>query len=240
MRKPSLPQSSVATNSQKVKMSDQENQSSANDQEQPSPGAVRKSTQSRLLKAVSDATGVQIDNVDALVEIVSRASKPEVQQAQEAVPTDLAKQLQAMQAELANHKAAIAQKELENQLTRAMGAQFDDEVQDYAMTKIKSQVKLVDGAWVAVNATGEVRYGVDGKVVTPAALVSEFAQNNGRLLKNAAPQGTGFQGAAKDASTNVVPDPTDLVAFKAWAEKQGLRGTNKLNIGVSLSNSMKR
>ena len=48
------------------------------------------------------------------------------------VPTDLAKQLALMQEELANHKSAIAQKELENQLTRAMGSQFDDEVQAYA------------------------------------------------------------------------------------------------------------
>lgn len=206
-------------------------------------GVVRKSTQTRLLKAVSEATGVQIDNVDALVEIVSKAAQTKQAaptQTESQVPTDLAKQLALMQEELANHKAAIAQKELENQLTRAMGAQFDDEVQDYAMSKIKSQVKLVDGAWVAVNAAGEVRYGVDGKAVTPAALVSEFAQTNQRLLKNATPQGTGFQGGATSSSANVVPDPTDIVAFKAWAEKQGLRGTNKMNIGVSLSNSMKR
>lgn len=225
-------------------MSDQENQPINNDVEQPSAGVVRKSTQTRLLKAVSEATGVQIDNVDALVEIVSKAAQTKqaapTQTEAAQVPTDLAKQLAAMQEELANHKAAIAQKELENQLTRAMGAQFDDEVQDYAMSKIKSQVKLVDGAWVAVNAAGEVRYGVDGKAVTPAALVSEFAQTNQRLLKNATPQGTGFQGGATSSSANVVPDPTDIVAFKAWAEKQGLRGTNKMNIGVSLTNSMKR
>ena len=209
-------------------------------------GAIRKSTTSGILNALSQASGQNFESVEAAIGYIARtASQQQVggsAQPMESEPTtdsrmgrdvgndstDLRDQFMKLQRDLAQKERALRQKELDTEILRNMGDRFDPDLQDYALQKIKSNLTFKrDGSYSIVNSKGQERYGMDGNPLNLKSLIDEVAQGNPKLLKqNNLSSGSGlrpgqqsFAGATPDAIPDYSKDPA---AFNAWAQKMGL------------------
>ena len=216
----------------------------ANDK-QVNAGAIRKSTTSSILNALSQASGQNFESVEAAIGYIARtASQNNVGNAQpvEVEPTidarmgrdvgndntDLRDQFMKLQRDLAQKERALRAKELDTEILRNMGDRFDPDLQDYALQKIKQNLSFKrDGSYSIVNSKGQERYGMDGNPLNLKSLIDEVAQGNPKLLKqNNLSSGSGlrpgqqtFAGATPDAIPDYSKDPA---AFNAWAQKMGL------------------
>ena len=206
-------------------------------------GAIRKSTTQSLLNALSQASGQQFESVEAALAYVARTSSQTVggneqpveqpnQQRRMGRPrsadNDLREQFTKLQLDLQKKETALRQKELDTEILRYMGDQFDPDLTDYAMQKIKSNIQFgTDGSFKIVNAKGQERYAMDGNPLTLQGLINEVAQGNPKLLKQSnASSGSGmragqgnFAGAPNDQMPNYATNPAE---FNAWAAKMGL------------------
>jgi len=224
------------------------------------PGAIRKSTTSSILNALSQASGQNFESVEAALAYVARTSSQNrggsVQPVEVDVQetrmgredstdnTDLREQFARLQKDLASKERALRTKELDSEILRNMGEKFDPDLQDYAMQKVKSNIKMNrDGSYSIVNQKGQERYGMDGNPLTLQGLINEIAQGNPKLLKQGQtssgsglrPGQTQFAGAPMDQIPDYAKDPA---AFNAWASRMGLgkgTGLRKTNVGVSVS-----
>ncbi len=216
----------------------------ANDK-QVNAGAIRKSTTSSILNALSQASGQNFESVEAAIGYIARtASQTNVGNAQpvEVEPaidtrmgrevgndgTDLRDQFMKLQRDLAQKERALRMKELDGEILRNMGDRFDPDLQDYALQKIKQNLTFKrDGSYSIVNSKGQERYGMDGNPLNLKSLIDEIATGNPKLLKqNNLASGSGlrpgqqtFAGATPDAIPDYSKDPA---AFNAWAQKMGL------------------
>jgi hypothetical protein len=163
--------------------------------------------------------------------------------------TDLRDQFMKLQRDLASKERALRTKELDSEILRNMGEKFDPDLQEYALQKIKSNIKMNrDGSFTIVNQKGQERYGMDGNPLTLNGLVNEIASGNPKLLKGSSSQtGSGlrmgqtqFAGAQPDAIPDYSKDPA---AFNAWAARNGLGkgvGLKNAKVGVSVSAMSKK
>jgi hypothetical protein len=208
-------------------------------------GAIRKSTTSSILNALSQASGQNFESVEAAIGYIARTASQQntVGNAQpvDSEPTlesrmgrevgeetDLREQFMKLQRDLASKERALRTKELDNEILRTMGDRFDPDLQDYALQKIKNNLSFKrDGSFAIVNSKGQERYGMDGNPLTIQSLIEEVAQGNPKLLKqNNLSSGSGlrpgqqtFAGAVPDSIPDYSKDPA---AFNAWANKMGL------------------
>jgi len=208
-------------------------------------GAIRKSTTSSILNALSQASGQNFESVEAAIGYIARTANQQntVGNAQpvDSEPTlesrmgrevgeetDLREQFMKLQRDLASKERALRTKELDNEILRTMGDRFDPDLQDYALQKIKNNLSFKrDGSYSIVNSKNQERYGMDGNPLTLSALIEEVAQGNPKLLKqNNLSSGSGlrpgqqtFAGAPLDQIPDYSKDPA---AFNAWAAKMGL------------------
>ena len=208
-------------------------------------GAIRKSTTSGILNALSQASGQNFDSVEAAIGYMARTANQNNggnAQPMDVEPTldsrmgrevgndntDLRDQFMKLQRDLAQKERALRVKELDTEILRNMGDRFDNELQDYALQKIKSNLTLKrDGTYTITNSKGQERYGMDGNPLNLKSLIDEIAQGNPKLLKqNNLSSGSGlrqgqqqFAGAVPDSIPDYSKDPA---AFNSWAQKMGL------------------
>lgn len=208
-------------------------------------GAIRKSTTSGILNALSQASGQNFESVEAAIGYIARtASQTNVGNAQPVDvettdnsrmgrdvgddTTDLRDQFVKLQRDLAHKERALRMKELDGEILRNMGERFDPDLQDYALQKIKQNLTFKrDGSYSIVNSKGQERYGMDGNPLNLKSLIEEVATGNPKLLKqNNLASGSGlrpgqqtFAGAVPDSIPDYSKDPA---AFNAWATKMGL------------------
>jgi hypothetical protein len=207
------------------------------------PGAIRKSTTSSILNALSQASGQEFQSVEAALAYVARTATQKSVAPLQQVDTsddqsrmgrettddnDLREQFQKLRQELTQKERALAQKDLDSEIIRSIGDRFDPDLTDYALQKIKANIKFNrDGSYSIVNQKGQERYAMDGNPLTLKGLIDEVAQGNPKLLKgNTLQSGSGlrpgqsqFAGAQPDAIPDYSKDPA---AFNAWASKNGL------------------
>ena len=207
-------------------------------------GAIRKSTTSSILNALSNASGTNFESVESALSYIARLSanttnvgnaqpvaQPEVRQQQSngrVTTNDLADQFMRLQQDLQQKDQALRVKELDSEIMKSMGDKFDTDLTDYALQKVKSNIQFNnDGTYVIVNSKGQERYGNDGNPLTIQGLVNEIAQGNPKLLKQSnLSSGSGlkpgngmFAGAPNDSIPDYSKDPA---AFNAWAVRNGL------------------
>lgn len=224
------------------------------------PGAIRKSTTSSILNALSQASGTEFQSVEAAIAYMARtANQKSVAPLQQVEhhedtetrmergndETDLREQFQRLTKDLAQKERALAQKELDTEIMRSIGDRFDSDLTDYALQKIKANIKVNrDGSYAIVNNKGQERYAMDGNPLTLKGLIDEVAQGNPKLLKgNSQSSGSGlrpgqsqFAGAYQDGIPDYSKDPA---AFNAWAQKNGLgKGLGLKATKVSASSSL--
>lgn len=221
--------------------------------EQVNPGAIRKSTTQSLLNALSNASGTQFTSVEDALAYVARTSvqqlggnaqpveNTKVQQSSGRVTTnDLHERFNELQQNLARKEQALREKELDGDIQRAMGDRFDNDLLDYALNKVKSNIQWNDdGTYAIVNQKGQERYGSDGMPLTIQGLVEEVAKGNPKLLRQSnSNSGSGLrpgQGSFTGAQDEVIPDYSrDPAAFNAWANRNGLgKGIGLKGLGVT-------
>lgn len=227
-----------------------ETQEGSNEQ-QINPGAIRKSTTSSLLNALSNASGQQFESVEAALAYVTRMSATQnpgsnvqlvesnqTKNSGRTTNNDLHEQFNKLQQDLNRKDQALRERDLDSDIQRAMGDKFDSDLLDYALTKVKSNIQWNDdGTYNIVNSKGQERYGQDGNPLTINGLVQEVAKGNPKLLKQSnLPGGSGLrpgQGKFAGAMEDGIPDYSkDPAAFNAWAGRNGLgkniglKGTN--------------
>lgn len=223
-------------------------------------GAIRKSTTSGILNALSQASGQNFESVEAAIGYIARTASQNNNvgnaQPMDVEPTldsrmgrdvgtdntDLRDQFMKLQRDLAQKERALRMKELDGEILRNMGDRFDPDLQDYALQKIKSNLTLKrDGTYTITNSKGQERYGMDGNPLNLKSLIDEIAQGNPKLLKqNNLASGSGlrqgqqqFAGAVPDQIPDYSKDPA---AFNAWANKMGLgKRVGLKGAGVSAS-----
>lgn len=217
------------------------------------PGAIRKSTTQALLGALSNASGQQFTNVEDAIAWAARRgalnqhdsdgyAQPKSSEQKAVDTSDLAEQFAKLKDDLNRKDQLLREKALEQEISRAMRDRFDPDLLDYAISKIKQNIKFDnDGQYKIYNAKGQERYSSDGNLLTIKQLVEEVAQGNPKLLKqNAIASGSGLKpnmnsyfGTPDDSVPDYSKDPA---AFNAWANKLGLsKGSGLKSIGVSAS-----
>ena len=227
------------------------------------PGAIRKSTTQGILSALSNASGVQFQSVEDALAFMARvgaqttsggsaqpAMEPKVQQQPGRVTTnDLHEQFQRLQQDLHSKEQKLREKELDADIQRAMGDRFDQDLMDYALGKVKSNIQWNDdGTYAIVNSKGQERYGSDGNPLSIQGLVQEVAQGNPKLLKQSnLNSGSGLrpgQGQFTGATDEAIPDYSrDPAAFNAWAARNGLGkniGLKGLGVTATVQNSSRK
>jgi hypothetical protein len=208
-------------------------------------GAIRKSTTSSILNALSNASGQNFESVESALAYVARTSSQNnggnVQPVDVEIPndtrmgrdgdldkTDLRDQFVKLQRDLQQKDRALRIKELDTEILRNMGDRFDNDLQDYALQKIKSNLQIKrDGNFNIVNSKGQERYGSDGNPLSLKQLIEEVAQGNPKLLKSMnTSSGSGLRQGQSNfagAPTDDIPDYSkDPAAFNAWAGARGL------------------
>ena len=203
------------------------------------PGAIRKSTTHSILNALSNASGQNFESVEAALAYIARTSASTSSSGGNAQPVeqptrnsrvttnDLHEQFSKLQADLARKEQILREKELDNEIMKTMGDRFDNDLLDYALTKVKSNIQWNDdGTYSIVNSKGQERYGQDGNPLSISGLVQEVAKGNPKLLKQSNLTGgsglrqTGnFAGAPEEGIPDYSKDPA---AFNAWAQRNGL------------------
>jgi hypothetical protein len=220
-----------------------QDQSNGNNAEQTvNAGAIRKSTTSSILNALSNASGQNFESVEAALSFMARTSaqqtsggnvQPVEQQnidkrSNRVTTNDLHEQFNRLQQDLTIKEQKLRERDLDSEIQRAMGERFDSDLLDYALTKVKSNIEWYDdGTYAIVDNKGRERYGIDGSPLTINGLVNEVAQGNPKLLRQSSgnsgsglrPGQGGFAGALEEG----IPDYTrDPAAFNAWAARNGL------------------
>jgi hypothetical protein len=220
-----------------------QDQSNGNNAEQTvNAGAIRKSTTSSILNALSNASGQNFESVEAALSFMARTSaqqtsggnvQPVEQQntdrrSNRVTTNDLHEQFNRLQQDLQVKEQKLRERDLDSEIQRAMGERFDSDLLDYALTKVKSNIEWYeDGTYAIVDNKGRERYGIDGSPLTINGLVNEVAQGNPKLLRQSSgnsgsglrPGQGGFAGALEEG----IPDYTrDPAAFNAWAARNGL------------------
>jgi hypothetical protein len=204
------------------------------------PGAIRKSTTSGILNALSNASGQQFESVEAAIAYMARTAASQgsapvgnvkpvepPRQSNRVTTNDLHDQFTKLQMDLARKEQALREKELDGEIMKAMGDRFDGDLLDYALTKVKSNVQWNDdGTYSIVDSKGRERYGMDGNPLTVTGLVQEVAKGNPKLLKQSnltggsgLRQNGNFAGAPEEGIPDYTKDPA---AFNAWAQRNGL------------------
>jgi len=231
-------------------------QSDANQEgqeQQVNAGAIRKSTTSSILNALSNASGQNFESVESALSFIARTSAQqgqassqsqqqveETQRSGRVTTNDLSEQFSRLQQDLARKDQMIREKELDTDIQRAMGDRFDSDLTDYALSKVKSNIQWnTDGTYSILNNKGQERYGMDGSPLTIQGLVQEIAQGNPKLLKQSnTNSGSGLrpgQGNFAGAPEDSVPDYSkDPAAFNQWAQRNGL-GKNVGLKGLTVS-----
>jgi len=231
-------------------------QSDANQEgqeQQVNAGAIRKSTTSSILNALSNASGQNFESVESALSFIARTSAQqgqassqsqqqveETQRSGRVTTNDLSEQFSRLQQDLARKDQMIREKELDTDIQRAMGDRFDSDLTDYALSKVKSNIQWnTDGTYSILNNKGQERYGMDGSPLTIQGLVQEIAQGNPKLLKQSnSNSGSGLrpgQGNFAGAPEDSVPDYSkDPAAFNQWAQRNGL-GKNVGLKGLTVS-----
>lgn len=229
-------------------------------------GSIRKSTTNNILNALSAASGQQFESVEAAIGYIARTSSQKTVGNEQPVENtrqvgskrsvargsnesnDLREQFARLQSDLQAKERMLRQKELDTEILRTMGDKFDSDFSDYAMQKVKSNIKFRrDGSYAIVNSKGQERYGMDGNPLTIQGLVDEVAQGNPKLLKGGnmangsglRPGNGNFAGAPNEAIPDYSRDPA---AFNAWAQKRGLGkgvGLKGTNVKASVSGTSK-
>lgn len=219
----------------------QDHESGQADEQTVNPGAIRKSTTSSILNALSNASGQQFESVESALAYMARVGAQQsggnaqpVEQPQQSkqsgrvTTNDLHEQFNKLQQDLSVKEQKLREKELDSDIQRAMGDKFDPDLIDYALTKVKSNIQWNDdGTYSIVDSKGRERYGSDGNPLQIQGLVSEVAKGNPKLLKQSSlGSGSGLrpgQGSFAGAADEGIPDYSrDPAAFNAWAAKNGL------------------
>lgn len=203
------------------------------------PGVIRKSTTHGILNALSNASGQNFESVEAAIAFMARTAAQQtnggnaqpVEQPKSnngrITTNDLHEQFNKLQMDLARKEQALREKELDNEIMKAMGDKFDPDLLDYALTKVKSNVQWnEDGTYSIVNSKGQERYAMDGNPLSVSGLVNEVAKGNPKLLKQSnltggsgLRQNGNFAGAPEEGIPDYTKDPA---AFNAWAQRNGL------------------
>lgn len=205
------------------------------------PGVIRKSTTNGILNALSNASGQQFESVEAAIAYMARTAaqagsapvgnvKPVDQPRQSngrVTTNDLHEQFNRLQQDLARKEQALREKELDSEIMKHMGDKFDNDLLDYALGKVRSNIQWnEDGTYSIVDSKGRERYGMDGNPLSVSGLVQEVAKGNPKLLKQSnltggsgLRQNGNFAGAPEDGIPDYTKDPA---AFNAWAQRNGL------------------
>lgn len=221
------------------------------------PGAIRKSTTQSILKAASQAAGMEFESVEAMAAAFARLSaqssvapqQPVTEQNlqnRRATTTDLQEQFVSLKQDLAKKEQALRERELDGEIRQAMGDKFDTDLVDYALSKVRANIQWDNGNYLIVNSKGQVRYGEDGSPLQISGLVDEVAKTNPKLLRmsQTSQSGSGLrpQQGMFGGESEMMPDYSkDPAAFNAWANRSGLgRGVGLKSVSAQVSNSMNR
>ena len=232
------------------------------DDGQPNPGAIRKSTTQGILKAASNATGMEFHSVEdmmaALARLSAQSAGPIAQSPQPSQPspsepqssklkmTDLQDQFLSLKRELEVKEQRLRETELLGNIRNSLGDRFDPDLLDYTTQQIRGQLKEVDGQWAIVDGAGRVRYNSEGQPMSIQNLAEELAKRNPKLLRQtqSAPSGPGLRpnglwSGGVPGVDEAVPDyTTNPAAFNAWAAARGLgKGVGLRGISATVSNS---
>lgn len=225
----------------------------------PNPGDIRKSTTKGILAAVQAATGQQFNSVEEMIAWSARAHQsmavapqaqapqPQVQPAKENGMAAIQAQLAAMQEAMSRKDQQLRERETESQIMGSLGDQFEPELQEFVVSKVKANIKWDGDKMIVADANGNPRYNLDnGQPLGIRDLVGEIAKQYPKTLKQTQVPGSGpgMRSGGASVNMNAVPDyAADPAAFALWAQQNGL---GKKNVGMkgkliaNVSSSLKR
>jgi hypothetical protein len=201
-------------------------------QDMPNLGAIRKSGQQEVLKALSQATGVEFNKTKDVVAYFqnfgqnSGGSDNAKGSGGNGELAELRNLVQGLQTQLEQKDRAVRQTSLQSQIKEtAIRAGFDPDMLDIATGLFESSIDYDEtGNFYIKGANGSVRLDAKGNPYTLNQLAKDILTSRPKLAASEGRSGTGnrfSQGAARNSDD--IPDASqDIEAWKQWKERNGI------------------
>jgi hypothetical protein len=216
----------------------------------PNLGAIRRSGQQEVLKALSSVLGQEFNKTTDAVKFIesivtSKSGGSETPREVKATPkmggemAELRQMIQGLQTQLEQKDQAVRRTSLQSQIKEtAIRQGFDPNMLDIATNLFESNLDFDEtGNFFVKGANGSVKLDSKGNPYTLEQLAQDILRNRPKLAADEGRTGTGSrfsQGVAR--SPDEIPDAsTDLEGWKKWKEQQGIGGRSLKGMSVSFN-----
>lgn len=230
----------------------QNNQNQSGDdsvsQDTPNLGAIRKSGQQEVLKALSNVLGQNFSKTNDAVSYIEslvkgsgdsvKSNKSSSNQANGEL-AELRQMINGLQEQLAQKDQAVRKTSLQSSIKEtAIKAGFDPNMLDIATGLFENQLDFDEnGNYFVKGANGSVKLDSKGNPYTLEALASDILRSRPKLAADEGRSGTGSKfGFGPGRNNNEIPDASqDLEGWKRWKEQNGVGGRNLKGLQVSIN-----
>ena len=216
----------------------------------PNLGAIRKSGQMEVLKALGNVLGQDFGKTrDAVsyIESLVKSTSGDTESSREVKSNnkvggelaELRSMIQGLQGQLEQKDRAVRQTTLQSQIKEtAIRSGFDPNMLDIATNLFESNIDYDEtGNFFVKGANGSVKLDSKGNPYTLEQLAQDILSSRPKLAADEGRSGTGSRfGQGVGRNPNEIPDAsTDLEGWKKWKEQQGIGGRNLKGMNVSIN-----
>lgn len=228
-----------------------DNQNDVPHQETPNLGAIRKSGQQEVLGALGKVLGQDFsktaDAVSFIEQLVNQgrnggSEKPTSNSRSNQSTGELAElrsMIQGLQSQLEAKDQAVRKTTLQSNIKEvAVKTGFDPNMLDIATSLFESQIDFDEnGNYYVKGQNGSVKLDAKGNPYTLEGLAQDILRSRPKLAADEGRTGTGSKfGQGALGNNNEIPDAsTDLEAWKAWKERNGVGSRSLKGIQVSVN-----
>jgi hypothetical protein len=215
----------------------------------PNLGAIRKSGQQEVLKALGNVLGQDfgktndaISFIEQLVKNSGGAEKTREDRSNNRGNSELSElrnMINGLQDQLAQKDRAVRQSSLQSSIKEtAVKAGFDPNMLDIATNLFESQIDFDEtGNYFVKGANGSVKLDGKGNPYTLEALANDILRSRPKLAADEGRSGTGSKfGQGVGRNNNEIPDASqDLEAWKAWKQQNQVGGSSFKGLTVNVN-----
>ena len=215
----------------------------------PNLGAIRKSGQQEVLKALGNVLGQEfgktndaISFIEQLVKNSGGAEKTREDRSNNRGNSELSElrnMINGLQDQLVQKDRAVRQSSLQSSIKEtAVKAGFDPNMLDIATNLFESQIDFDEtGNYFVKGANGSVKLDGKGNPYTLEALANDILRSRPKLAADEGRSGTGSKfGQGVGRNNNEIPDASqDLEAWKAWKQQNQVGGSSFKGLTVNVN-----
>ena len=215
----------------------------------PNLGAIRKSGQQEVLKALGNVLGQDFNKtndaisfIEQLVKNSGGAEKTREDRSSNRGNSELSElrsMINGLQDQLVQKDRAVRQSSLQSSIKEtAVKAGFDPNMLDIATNLFENQIDFDEtGNYFVKGANGSVKLDAKGNPYTLEALANDILRSRPKLAADEGRSGTGSKfGQGVGRNNNEIPDASqDLEAWKSWKQQNQIGGNSFKGLTVNVN-----